>query len=739
MKFLTKVFVITFALSTVAEAQSQYPYKTIQEIQYCSIDSLANAEILQNAQPARYTLQASSMVGDTVRIIGVCIVPTRVINFTAGGYTMILADTGAQNEFNHIFVRASIAVGDTQSYTNMYNVEEGDIVEVTGYISEFPITIPQTSMNTYTQIVPLRDPNFILLDKSELPYKREVFVNYFYEGIQPGKIIYTTGEPYESEYVYLTNLTVVGRNISTTSNVTMDLVDDYGNMISVADHSRWFTMRGHRDPSSTFQPGDLFARIDTIRGYITSVSGSNNSKGYLITPIYTGDIVYGIPKPSISRVRRYPVIVNPDSSTIVEAVISSLPNGGNIINRMLYYSVNDEPFVEETMQMVSGDTLFRSYIPIEPVGTTIKYFIKVVDDSNQVSISANGAGSGMGSDTSKGFYFYKVTDGNLTIHDVQYTPYLNGRSAYVGGVTTIRGIVTADTSEIGLTARNAGGTSSWYMQSGTNLASGIWFNGTISALQSLKNGDSVAIAGTIQEQFDVTRIGYVSDAFILSVDNPIPEPVMLTTGIFGPGAGNGDLDAEPWEGMLVEFDTVTVINVWPTFSDPTEYTVDDGTGEIIVRRDGMNTYSNVVGDTIYPGTTIIKVGDKFSKLRGIVFYSFNRYKIVPRTNADFGTYIPLSVSDRIDGPIPTQYQLSNNYPNPFNPTTVIEYALPREDKVSLKIYNVIGQEVATLKNEIQKAGTYRVSFDGAKLATGVYFYRLQTSGFNQVKKMLLVK
>jgi hypothetical protein len=83
--------------------------------------------------------------------------------------------------------------------------------------------------------------------------------------------------------------------------------------------------------------------------------------------------------------------------------------------------------------------------------------------------------------------------------------------------------------------------------------------------------------------------------------------------------------------------------------------------------------------------------------------------------------------------------LSNNYPNPFNPTTHIEYALPKEDKVTLKIYNVIGQEVATLKNEIQKAGFYRVAFDGSKLSSGVYFYRLQTSAFNQVKKMLLVK
>ncbi len=736
MKTLIKVLSLILVLGFIVEAQRQYPFRTIQEIQYCSIDSLAIAEVLQNSQPARYTLQGSKMIGDTVKIVGVCVVPTRVINFTAGGYTMILADTGSQNEFNHIFVRASIAAGDTQAYFNMYNVEEGDIVEVMGYISEFPTG----SMNTYTQIVPLRDPNFALIEKTKLPQKREVFVNYFYQGIQPGKILYTTGEKYESEYVYLTNLTVVDRITSTTSNVTMNLIDDYGNMISVADHSRWFTMRGHRDPSSTFQPGELFSRIDTIRGYITSVSGQNNSKGYLITPIYTGDIVYGIPKPAISRVRRYPVIVTPDSACKIEAVIRPTTGGKPIANRELYYSIDNGPFNVVEMEAIAGDTLYRGLIPIQPIGTFIKYFLKATDTDNNFTISASGAGGGLGSDTSRGFYFYKVTDGNLTIQDIQYTPYTNGRSPYVGAVTTIRGIVTADTSDLVLSARSgSGGTTVWYIQSGNSPGSGIWVTGILDTLKKLKRGDSIAVTGTIQENFDVTRIGNVSSVEWLSTGNPSPEPVKLRTEIFGANAGNGNLNAEPWEGMLVEFDTVIVTDTQPVFANPWEYSVSDGSASMNILREGLNTFSQIQNDTIFPGTTIIKVGDKFSKLRGIVYYSFNRYKIVPRTNADFGTFLPLSVNDRIDGPIPSQYKLFNNYPNPFNPKTVIEYSLPKEDFVTLKVYNIIGQEVATLKNEVQKAGSYRVNFDGSKLASGVYFYRLQTSSFTQIKKMVLVK
>jgi hypothetical protein len=481
-------------------------------------------------------------------------------------------------------------------------------------------------------------------------------------------------------------------------------------------------------------------RIDTIRGWITTVSGGENPRGYRISPIEPNDVVLGVARPSVYSVRRYPVIVLQDSAPRIEAVIKIGPGGSTIESRLLNYSVDNGPFIIDTMLVVSGDTLYQATIPIQPVGSFIRYFIKATDINGYSTISANGAGGGLGADTTKGFYFYHVTTEILTINDIQFTPFANGRSPYVGAVTTIQGIVTADTSDLLLAPQySGGGTNVWFIQSGNSPFSGIWITGTIPELNSLSKDDSVAITGTIQENFDVTRIGNVSSVQLISSGNPLPLPVELSTAIFGPGAGNGDLGAEPYEGMLVEFDTVTVTDIWPSYSYPSEYAVSDGSGSTIIRRDGKNTYSNVPGDTIYPGTAIIKVGDKFSKLTGIVHYSFNRYKIVPRTNSDFGNYIPLSVNDRIDGPIPTQYQLSNNYPNPFNPTTVIEYALPKEDKVSLKIYNVIGQEVATLKNEIQKAGTYRVSFDGAKLATGVYFYRLQTSGFNQVKKMLLVK
>jgi hypothetical protein len=746
MKTLINVLLIILALSIIAEAQSQYPYRTIREIQFVPMDSLIIADQIQNSQLSRWKIQASKFYQtDTFRIVGVCTVPPKIMNFTANGYNFTLSDTNYSGSWGHIVVRAPVSTGsaDTTKYANMLNIEVGDIVEVIGWLDEFP-ALNSYGISSTTQIVPLPDSlisNYNLLGNMISPPIYKMTTSDFYAGsvpsAYPNGIKFTTGEPYEGAIVELTNLTVV--SILNATNGTVNMTDDFGNMISTLDASKWWTMRAHRDPASTYQTFPVYTRIDTMRGYITSNSGSENARGYRICPLYPNDVVLGVSRPSIANVRRYPVIITPDSGAKIEAIIKVVPNGKPIASREIFYSIDNSSFDTLTMQMIAGDTLYQGIIPTQTIGTFVKYFIKVTDTDNNYTISASAAGGGLGSDTSRGFYFYKVTDGSLTIQDVQYTPYTNGRSPYVGAVTALRGIVTADTSDLVLTARSgSGGTTVWYIQSGNTHGSGIWVSGILDTLKSLKKGDSVAITGTIQENYDVTRIGNVSSVEWLSTGNPLLEPVKLTTGIFGAIAGNGDLNTEPWEGMLVEFDTVTVTNIEPVYQNVWEYSVSDGSESMNILREGLNTFSTVPNDTIY-GYNIIKVGDKFSKLRGIVFYSFNRYKIVPRTNADFGTYIPLSVSDRIDGPIPTQYQLSNNYPNPFNPTTVIEYALPREDKVSLKIYNVIGQEVATLKNEIQKAGTYRVSFDGAKLATGVYFYRLQTSGFNQVKKMLLVK
>ena len=95
--------------------------------------------------------------------------------------------------------------------------------------------------------------------------------------------------------------------------------------------------------------------------------------------------------------------------------------------------------------------------------------------------------------------------------------------------------------------------------------------------------------------------------------------------------------------------------------------------------------------------------------------------------------------NQISSNIPNNFSLKQNYPNPFNPNTIINYQLQKFSNVSLKVYDVLGNEVSTLVNQKQNAGSYEVGFNATALSSGIYFYTLKTEGFSETKRMLLVK
>lgn len=88
---------------------------------------------------------------------------------------------------------------------------------------------------------------------------------------------------------------------------------------------------------------------------------------------------------------------------------------------------------------------------------------------------------------------------------------------------------------------------------------------------------------------------------------------------------------------------------------------------------------------------------------------------------------------------PKEFKLEQNFPNPFNPTTKIQYQLPQDARVTLKVYDILGSEVVTLVNEDQEAGYKEIQFNGSNIASGMYVYRLQSGDYVSTKKMMLVK
>ena len=103
------------------------------------------------------------------------------------------------------------------------------------------------------------------------------------------------------------------------------------------------------------------------------------------------------------------------------------------------------------------------------------------------------------------------------------------------------------------------------------------------------------------------------------------------------------------------------------------------------------------------------------------------------------TFEPANGVADLDLGIPFTYCLVGNYPNPFNPATTIRFGIPSRSMVTLSVHTLFGQRVATLVNGFVEPGYHDVKFDGSRLATGVYYYRIQAGSFVETKKLLLVR
>jgi len=141
-------------------------------------------------------------------------------------------------------------------------------------------------------------------------------------------------------------------------------------------------------------------------------------------------------------------------------------------------------------------------------------------------------------------------------------------------------------------------------------------------------------------------------------------------------------------------------------------------------------------DVVFPGTVILEGGSLRMWYSGAgVPTSTHLFRIGHAT----ASIDPNSINNSGYKNIPQGFVMSQNYPNPFNPNTTIEFSIPKTEYVMLKIYNLLGQEVASLVSEKLKAGSYNYSWNAGSLASGVYIYKIQAGAFQEVKKMILLR
>lgn len=691
------LLLLTIVLLSMPIIAQTFPEITIRDIQFIADQDLLNP-------PHDYE---SPYEGDTVVVTGVINVAPYFYSTVDSGLTLI---TGApamyiqdpnDPEFGGMLVR--FPGGSGAAFNSL---DTGMVVKITGYVDEYFTT---------TQFNMIKFEAGDVIDFSSRPQPVLFTLDEFSEtGTSDPTYL---AERWEHSYVEFRNVTV--SHAYSFGSGTYVIFDENGTEILVGNKST------HWRNQPLPLPGTV---LEYIRGYIEDRTNIAPYY-YMINPVYPNDIKVGstLP-PNVSNVDRDIALVGFGDQVGISA--DALDSDGTISSVKVFYQENGGASKSVNMTLTAGNT-YTATLPAFNDSTLVSFYVKATD--NQGNSSANPQ------DTVENRYFYWVLDRDITIRDVQKSPFGGGWSAYDGFEVTVSGIVTSDTSTIGSSARV-------HVQDGTGPWSGIWVFGD--NVLHLREGDNVTITGTVDEDFDYTRIENLTNVVINSTGNPLPDPLEITTDLVATSS-SGSLPAESYEGVLVAYSNVTVIdenadgNVGP----------DQGSGgsrnfgEIIIADDsnigtrvelqqGNNDYHNFWDSSLENEPIRIQTGNSFDKIIGIQYFSFSNYKLVPRTNNDFEG-MTTSVEDEVL--TADNFALAQNYPNPFNPSTVIEFSIPMTGKVSLKIYDILGQEVMSLLNNEMNRGVHRVNFDASKLSSGIYFYTLQSGNYIQSKKMMLIK
>lgn len=538
-------------------------------------------------------------------------------------------------------------------------------------------------------------------------------------------IVVTDGTPaaeqWEGMLTKFSNLSVTSSNADDPSgNFGEVLVDDGSGDMRVDDSGTWKAMYTN-DPTQT---GKIFLAVGTTIESITGVMYFSFNF-YKLEPRTETDLVNvgeAVNPPVISKLARDKGIPTSSDQVTVTCEVVDSNTDGTIAAVKVFYGTEGGNAMSVDMTYDAGSTVATGVIPAMTDGDVVWYYIEATDNDNDVATYP--------ADLNGPLPFFIVRDGNIRIRDIQYTPYSDGRSGSVGfkNVTT-RGVLTAG-SNIGM----------FFIQDDTNPWSGMQIFSSNIKNEGLNPGDDISVSGTVDERFGITQL---KDVVIVENHGnvAIPEAIVLQTGMYENAViPDGDPSAEPFEGMLVKFENLTVTSTnadAPAGSNFGEFLATDGTGDM--RIDDAGTWDNVyTTDSSDTGLIYLKPGTTIDGVQGIMYFSFNNWKLEPRDEDDFDNvvtaieFIPSVASD---------VTLHQNYPNPFRAEsgTTISFDLPRQAQVSLRLYDMGGRMVASLLEGTQLAGSYNVRTALSALPAGTYIYRLLVDGAAQSARMTIIR
>jgi len=222
-------------------------------------------------------------------------------------------------------------------------------------------------------------------------------------------------------------------------------------------------------------------------------------------------------------------------------------------------------------------------------------------------------------------------------------------------------------------------------------------------------GDSVIIAGEIDEYNGMTEITNVIYYHVISSGNPLPEPAVINTGDLNVSAG---ASAEQWEAVLVKIDSAVVVSVGGF-----TWLIDDGTGQCMVGNMGAYSYVPDSGDIV--------------RVTGVTRFAGNNFNIYPRDDADITV---IGVEETQSGKVGFTV-LSN----PVFTSAKVLLTLPRTSYIELSLYNIAGQCISSIKRGVFGPGTYAIALDTRDIPSGIYFCRLKVGATSFTRKLVVMK
>lgn len=627
-------------LGTWVMAQNPYPVIPIQTVQFVNQNKLT---LTPPNDSADYINPAftDTLYRDTVRFEGIVLFDPRLYGLsTSRKATVLMSDTNG-GPWKGVEIMCEPAgsgrtlpqlINDNKFYDNL---KPGTKVRVTGVIRTFRGGSPpagtkqgQSQVNmiranaNWENGVEIIDLNSYSVKAVELTIDSLMTGNASSGQVQQKAI----GEKWEGSYVELKNVTVLTRQQS-GSRWFWSVADEKGNAIDIGDFSAWYRNDNNSDsvlPAGRFTPPLIGTRISFIKGVIVESLLSGQYR-FTLNPLYPSDMgPIAYTPPTVASRQRFPVVAK--SSDSVAVIVRINQGTANVANVKLFHTVGYSSTIFDSIVLTRNtfpnDTMiFTGFIPARPNESIVKYYIKATDINGSFTNSPDAFGT---------FNAYKVMDNGIqTIADLQFSPYPNNQTIWHNDSITnvnVRGVVTA-------TNMIQGTTNILTVQHGTTPNSAIIINRRPNdATATWKVGDSVSLTGfRVIESFGMTTLNNIAGSRIstgANLPNFVTMPIDTIAAISASAQRRPEL--APYEGMLLKFDSVFVVNV--NADAPSNF------GEFLLNHDVNKTTGLRVDDisTALPdnfNNNLVK-NQFMQKAQGIFTLTFSNWKLQPRDSND---------------------------------------------------------------------------------------------------------